>query len=799
MANTDTAKSTFLLDGQQAVNEMDKLIQKSKELKEARDKAAAANDLAGFKAADAELRANEKTLRSYKKAVFDTDAVLKNLNGSTLKDLEQAARTIGERMKVMTRGTEEWKKSSSDLSKLKGEISGVKAEMNGAGESTGVFANLWKSVGIVAGAASGILASAYGVIEVGKQAIASSQTISDRWKVTTAGLSGAWGEFLNSLATWDWDKFLSRLGEAAKASRDYAEVIDLLEKRQAGLSTRHKQEDEEIAKLRLSYYDHNKTAKEKAAIMEQAIQLTQKQSEEDAAAAKENYDAYTQTILQAKGIAAADMEAYLKFEATTEKKTQLVQRYNDLEKAQQSNFLQLTGDAYQEYLNMKVQGVGAVARIENKLSDEQIKKARDLYDAVSMANKAKYENKEGLFRKMEMQEKKDEKLTAAAKTSVELLEAKIKELSDTQLVYIQTGDKRLDQVTKELVANKLLLESYKKIQEALNMGIELNSREMIQYATAKGTKGIKSEGVKLSEKDKNALNVLTTGSESRDKTLEGLIGMSDERRKAQEDAAQQWVDTEYAMADNLNTSLTNMVIANQQAQLEHKLSSLEIAKEKELSNKNLTEKQKAAIELKYDKQIRAAKQEQWKKQRDADAISTTIATILAVMKAGGPLTPQGALTAMAGALSVGEILAQDVPEFGKGRYSVTGQSGRRYNADYAGPAVTGLYTSPAIVAEQGSEMIIDHPTTRNLQLNFPGVLEAINAARVPQFASGRYPTVSTTSTGVALQDGGFVSAVDRFSMAVNSLAQYGIKAHVSLYDLENIQDKRNNLEASVNM
>jgi TP901 family phage tail tape measure protein len=73
-----------------------------------------------------------------------------------------------------------------------------------------------------------------------------------------------------------------------------------------------------------------------------------------------------------------------------------------------------------------------------------------------------------------------------------------------------------------------------------------------------------------------------------------------------------------------------------------------------------------------------------------------------------------------------------------GRYEVTGaQDGKRYQAEWAGVPVTGLYTSPSLIAETGSEIIIDPYRTRNIMMNYPYLLDAIKS--VPQHAFGTVP------------------------------------------------------------
>ena len=82
----------------------------------------------------------------------------------------------------------------------------------------------------------------------------------------------------------------------------------------------------------------------------------------------------------------------------------------------------------------------------------------------------------------------------------------------------------------------------------------------------------------------------------------------------------------------------------------------------------------------------------------------------------------------------------EVPQYFSGYYDVIGQQdGKQYRARRIRNASTGLVSQPSILVGEKPEIIIDPATTRNLQMNYPGIIAAINAARVPQYASGSYP------------------------------------------------------------
>lgn len=156
---TEKARSVVELDGKQAEEMLDLLKTKAQSLRAEMNKAFAANDLDGFKKAQSELAITERSMKSFKKASFDADAVLKNLSGSTLKDLNKAQTAITNQLRSMARGSEEYIARSKDLQSVRKEISAVKAEMNGVSVAnegflsrTNNFISKWG--GMIAGAAA---------------------------------------------------------------------------------------------------------------------------------------------------------------------------------------------------------------------------------------------------------------------------------------------------------------------------------------------------------------------------------------------------------------------------------------------------------------------------------------------------------------------------------------------------------------------------------------------------------------------------------------------------------------------
>jgi hypothetical protein len=177
-------------------------------------------------------------------------------------------------------------------------------------------------------------------------------------------------------------------------------------------------------------------------------------------------------------------------------------------------------------------------------------------------------------------------------------------------------------------------------------------------------------------------------------------------------------------------------------------------------------------------------------------VALGITSALSTIPAGFALA---IVTGILGAIQIAAILAAPVPQASKGRYNVTGRDdGKVYgNVPWVGAATTGLYAMPTLISEAGPEYVIDAQTTKNLQMNYPGVIDAINYARVPQFASGSYPqnpnAASTIQENQSAFEGGLLSALNEF----NTHARNGIRTFVVYDDVRDSASTINEIETSV--
>lgn len=226
----------------------------------------------------------------------------------------------------------------------------------------------------------------------------------------------------------------------------------------------------------------------------------------------------------------------------------------------------------------------------------------------------------------------------------------------------------------------------------------------------------------------------------------------------------------------------------------------------QLDNKQISQKQYDASILRMDNESDAKHKEiahkQAVRQKELAVFNATIALLQAIIMAANIAPPADIvfpiiIAALMG-IQLAALIATPVPAAAKGRYDVIGQDdGKNYSADWGGKAKTGIYSQPTLVAEAGPELIVDAATTKNLQMNFPWVLGAINNARVPQFAGGNYPDASTSGLGgtkmVYMSDPKTTAILEKLSLQLEN----PIQAFMSFDHSKETTNKVNQIESDV--
>lgn len=158
----------------------------------------------------------------------------------------------------------------------------------------------------------GVMAGLAGAFKVARDAIASTDALTDKWEETVSAAKEGYSAFLRTLATGDWSNFITNIRLAISAGAQYARMLDEIHERTLGLSIAEAEAKMRINDLILISKDQTKSDKERAAAAKEALKLEtdllQKKSELAWTAFKNELNiAATQT-----GLRAASVAQYLK-------------------------------------------------------------------------------------------------------------------------------------------------------------------------------------------------------------------------------------------------------------------------------------------------------------------------------------------------------------------------------------------------------------------------------------------------------------------------------------------------------
>lgn len=280
---------------------------------------------------------------------------------------------------------------------------------------------------------------------------------------------------------------------------------------------------------------------------------------------------------------------------------------------------------------------------------------------------------------------------AALKNNVDIIEAQI------------TQTKK-EEVKKRLQFEKDYAQAVKEINEDLHAKLQASVLDAI-------SKDLDDERKKkeIQEKANKFFKEIFTEEEPIQAEIELELKLSKEEkfRKELKETIQETI-TEISQA----TSDTIFQIGSERRQrdFDEEILLMNKARENELSNKELTESQKAAIDKKYKKQEAQLKLQAWQAEKNAAlgqaAINGLLAITTAIAKLGPPPSPAGiagiASAAILTALSIAAIAARKPPAFAKGTKNAP-----------EGMALVGEQ-GPEFVHLKGGSKVITAPETKKI-------------------------------------------------------------------------------------
>jgi TP901 family phage tail tape measure protein len=202
---------------------------------------------------------------------------------------------------------------------------------------------------------------------------------------------------------------------------------------------------------------------------------------------------------------------------------------------------------------------------------------------------------------------------------------------------------------------------------------------------------------------------------------------------------------------------------NRRAETDAELAEIEKRRDNELSQKNLSEKQKKAINDKADEEIRQAKLRAWEADRDAALKQAVISTALAVTKALP--NPFAAIAAgVAGLAQIAVIKSEKPPRFYTGK--------RRASEGFAYVGEAG----PELIEENGKLRIADHEQLTYLEEgatvhNASDTAKLMRGETTRSVAKVAFDAMNTSAAGVRFDNQAFTQGIEnyRFGNPNNSM------------------------------
>lgn len=167
-------------------------------------------------------------------------------------------------------------------------------------------------------------------------------------------------------------------------------------------------------------------------------------------------------------------------------------------------------------------------------------------------------------------------------------------------------------------------------------------------------------------------------------------------KKIDDDFNKQWLDAALNAVEEVTNAAFEISEAKRHAQEDAQINQLEKQRTRELSNKNLTESQKAAIDARYNQQEATIKKQAWEADKKASEEQAVINGAVAIVKtfAEYGFTTPGWIAAAAQAVATGvqiaTIASQPTPQFADGGFVskttlfTNSASGRPFIAGEAG-------------------------------------------------------------------------------------------------------------------
>lgn len=656
--NTSTQSFNQLKTVQEQTTEQTKKLGEAEKQAEkiAKDQAAAVASLEKQRqAAYAQMAKQEQKERELTAAI--------NMEVKSISDAEKQNKALLEAKKKLNLTTEEGKKKNQEYNAiLNKNTEYIRANSDAATKqrmNIGNYGSALKGVGtqilsFVSGLGAGITAMA-----AFKAVMSSTEAISDSFARNIEGVREGFGFLARSIANLDFTNLIQGFRDAFSEGKRYADVLDEIEDRERALGIRQKEIEGQILDQKVILKSNAQTVQAKEAAIAEIIRLQKVQLDETQTITKQGLDNQLQN---------AAAEVFGAKQVTDERKALIL------------DFVSASGEAFDAYQAKLDEASALEAKLNSLIRvsvDDRGRMAKDMYaynKALSELNPQQKELLDLLQISNGIVGQKRDLIAEAAKADISAVNAQKEGLVSLERYENQLRNEYLKQEKEQTVVTaKESDERVKIAQNEADRKLEINDMTSIQLKQSWDNLEVETLGTHIKTL------------ELREQADIDFIEREDERLKAQHDKRLQMAQEYVAQSQQIGQTLLDF----NQFLIDTETSKMEQAKAYELQLAGDNADKRAEIEKKYDKEaskLKAKQARQDKAQALFSAIIKTAQAVLAGLAYGPPLGYVfAALNAVLGAIQIGVIASQPIPQFFKGTKS----------------APDGLIS----VAEKGQEMI----------------------------------------------------------------------------------------------
>lgn len=183
--NTQRYEPVVTLNSKAAENALDGLKQKARQVRDALREAGNMGDDRKVRELERELKGIENVQRQIKQQTYDYNTVLRNLNTSSIKDLQKTARSLKNEIKTLTPGTQEFINKSKQLDQVKSRLDQLNGRVRETHSWLSRAGNTFnKYFGMATAAIASLTGISFALRKAGQEAALMDDIYSDVMKTT---------------------------------------------------------------------------------------------------------------------------------------------------------------------------------------------------------------------------------------------------------------------------------------------------------------------------------------------------------------------------------------------------------------------------------------------------------------------------------------------------------------------------------------------------------------------------------------------------------------------------------------